>query len=168
MPGRSHRDWGRPDQVPIDTPVAQLLPEAIRQPAELRDAWDRLYGQSTTLRDPAGAEIVVSRQVIEHWLAQPKRLDGREKYLPLLRETIESPFEIWASFARNGLGRVGIRRFYVKSLRLAENKSVTLIAEVLPGGIWGTFNFFVGSRPQPRSRQGLLVFGRPLQGEGGG
>jgi hypothetical protein len=168
MPGRSHGDFGRPDQVPVDTPVAQPLPEAIRQPAELRDAWDRLYGQSTTLRDPAGAEVIVSRQVIEHWLGQPKRLDGRETYLPLLRETIESPFEIWASFAQNGLGRVGVRRFYVKSMRLAGGRSVTLIAEVQPGGIWGTFNFFVGSRPQPRSRQGLLVYGRPHQSDGGG
>jgi len=55
-----------------------------------------------------------------------------------------------------------------RGLQTDDGKTLTLIAEVLPGGIWGTFDFFRGSRPQPRSRQGLLVFGRPLQGEGGG
>lgn len=168
LPGRSHREFGRPDRVPADEPVAQPLPAAVQEPAELRAAWDRLYGESTTLRDPTGAQIVVSRQVIEHWLEQPKRLDGRQRFLPLLQETIEAPFEIWANFAVNDRGRVGLRRFYVKTLTLAGAGALTLIAEVLPGGIWGTFDFFRGSRTQPRTRRGLLVWGRPHREGGGG
>lgn len=159
LPGRSHREWDRPDRVPADEPVASLMP-AIRDPQALRQAWDRLYGPSTTLVDPAGGQVVASQRVLEHWLAAPKRLDGRERYLPLLRETIESPFEIWANFAVNGRGKVGIRRYYVKTVRAEGNRALTLIAEVSPGGIWCSFDFFRGGRPQPRSRQGLLVWGR--------
>ncbi|RPE81838.1 phage minor head protein [Vulcaniibacterium tengchongense] len=163
LPGRPYHAYGRPDQVPVDAPRAMPLADAERSPEALHAAWRRLYGDSATLQDPSGAEVLLSPRVIEHWLEDPKRLDGRQKYLPLLRETIEAPFEIWANFARNARGQVGLRRYYVKTVRLEGRKALTLIAEVLPGGVWGSFDFFRGARPQPRSRQGLLVWGRPVE-----
>ncbi|HRF54704.1 MAG TPA: PBECR2 nuclease fold domain-containing protein [Aquimonas sp.] len=95
---------------------------------------------------------------------QPKRLDGRERYLPLLRETIETPFEIWANFAQNELGRIGLRRYDVKRVEVIEDGkavALTLIAEVLSGGRWGSIDFFRGRAPQVTSRSGVLVWGRP-------
>lgn len=160
VPGQTPADFGRPDQVPADEPSAKLSSE-IGADSAVR-VWDELYGQSTVVRDPSGAEIVLSRAVLEHWLESPKRLDGREKYLPLLREVIESPFEVWVSWAKNGRGRVGLRRYYVKVIKDKGNRALTAIAQVEPGGVWSTFDLFRGNRPQPSTRQGLLVWGRPL------
>ncbi|WP_162407344.1 PBECR2 nuclease fold domain-containing protein [Pseudoxanthomonas jiangsuensis] len=164
IPGRTAADYGRPAQLPLDAAAAAPLARAVRDPAELRAAWQRLYGKATTLRDPSGAQVQLTDQVIEHWLEKPGRLDGRERYLPLLAETIEKPFEIWANFARNEAGQLGLRRYYVKRVEVVEDDkrlALTMIAEVLPGGVWGSFDFFRGARPQARSRQGVLVWGRP-------
>ena len=163
LPARSHLDFGRPARVPVDATVATPFDAAIRDPEQLRQAWSTLYGKTTMLRDPSGAEVMLTDQVVNHWLENPKRLDGRERYLPLLREVIERPFEIWANFARNEAGKVGVRRYYVKVVQADDGKALTLVAEVLPGGVWGSFDFFRGARPQPRSRQGLLVWGRPTE-----
>lgn len=167
LPGRSAAEFGRPAQVPLDTAMAQPLPKGIRDPQRVRDVWRELYGETSTLRDPSGDQVLLTDQVIEHWLEKPSRLDGREKYLPLLAETIQAPFEIWANFAQNDAGQVGLRRYYVKRVEVAEGDgpaqkryALTVIAEVLPGGVWGSFDFFRGNKPQPRSRQGLLVWGR--------
>lgn len=163
IPGRTATDYGRPAQLPIDTPAAAPLARGVRDPGELRQVWDELYGSSRTLRDPSGQEVLLSDQVVDHWLEKPARLDGREKYLPLLAETIENPFEIWANFARNEAGQIGLRRYYVKRVEVTEDGkqyALTMIAEVLLGGVWGSFDFFRGARPQARSRQGLLVWGR--------
>ncbi|MGH8087103.1 MAG: PBECR2 nuclease fold domain-containing protein, partial [Stenotrophomonas sp.] len=167
LPGRSAAESGRPAQVPLDTAIAQPLPSGIRDPQRVREVWRELYGETSTLRDPSGDQVLLTDQVIEHWLEKPSRLDGREKYLPLLAETIQAPFEIWANFAQNDAGQVGLRRYYVKRVEVTEGEgaaqkrySLTVIAEVLPGGVWGSFDFFRGNKPQPRSRQGLLVWGR--------
>lgn len=166
-PGKSAADWGRPAQVPLDAAVGQPFPTGIRDPQQLRQAWRELYGETKALRDPAGDQVLLTDRVLEHWLEKPSRLDGREKYLPLLAETIQDPFEIWANFARNDLGQIGLRRYYVKRVDVTEGEgdarkkyALTVIAEVLPGGVWGSFDFFRGSKPQPSSRQGLLVWGR--------
>lgn len=163
LPAKPHQEWGRPDALPIDRAVASPLPKAPRDPDAVRADWNQLYGDVESLRDPSGAEVFLTPQVVDHWLEQPKRLDGRERYLPLLRETIEAPFEIWANFAQNELGRVGLRRYYVKRVEVVEDGkmvALTLIAEVLPGGRWGSIDFFRGRAPQVTSRSGLLVWGR--------
>ena len=166
IPGRSAADYGRPVQLPLDAARAAPLDSGVRDPQQLRQLWQDLYGQTRPLRDPSGTEVMLTDQVVEHWLEKPARLDGREKYLPLLAEVIEQPFEIWANFAHNEAGKLGLRRYYVKRVEVEEEGkryALTMIAEVLPGGVWGSFDFFRGSRPQPRSRQGLLVWGRPQE-----
>lgn len=166
LPAKSHQAYMRPDALPIDTPIASPLQASIRDPDALRDAWDSLYGTTATLRDPSGANVHLTRQVVDHWLEAPKRLDGRERYLPLLKETIESPFEIWANFAQNERGKVGVRRYYVKRVEVVEGGkpiTLTVVAEVLPGGVWGSFDFYRGRAPQRSSRSGLLVWGRPVE-----
>ncbi|WP_295937018.1 PBECR2 nuclease fold domain-containing protein [uncultured Xanthomonas sp.] len=164
LPGRTAADYGRPAQLPLDTARAAPLERGVRDPQHVRQLWQDLYGQTRTLRDPSGAEVMLTDQVVEHWLEKPARLDGREKYLPLLAETIENPYEIWANWARNDAGQVSLRRYYVKRVEIEDEGkryALTTIAEVLPGGVWGSFDFFRGARPQARSRQGLLVWGRP-------
>nr|WP_240196489.1 PBECR2 nuclease fold domain-containing protein [Stenotrophomonas lactitubi] len=167
LPGKTAAEYGRPAQVPLDAAAAQPLASGIRDPQRVRQVWRELYGETSTLRDPAGDPVLLTDQVIEHWLEKPSRLDGREKYLPLLAETIQAPFEIWANFAQNDAGKVGLRRYYVKRVEVTEGEgaaakryALTVIAEVLPGGVWGSFDFFRGNKPQPRSRQGVLVWGR--------
>jgi hypothetical protein len=64
----------------------------------------------------------------------------------------------------NALGRVGLRRYYVKRVEVIEDGkavAVTVIAKVLSGGRWRSIDFFRGHAPQVTSRSGVLVWGRP-------
>lgn len=161
VPGPTFRDKGRPEQVPLDKPRAAPRDLEDTSEAGLRSAWADLYGGQTVLRDPSGARVLLSDAVIQHWIEKPDtRLAGRERYLPLLREIIEDPFEIWAIWSVNGTGRYALRRYYIKSFELRDGKTLTAIVEA-GSGIWTTFNLMDAGRPQLKNRQGLLVYGRP-------
>jgi hypothetical protein len=161
VPGRTFREEGRPEQLPADKPRAEPRPMEDTSPAGIRAAWKAQYGEQAVLLDPSGARVMLSDAIVEHWLEKPgTRLAGRERYLPLLREVIEDPAEIWVSWAVNGNGRYALRRYYLKRFDLADGKTLTLIAEA-SGGIWTTFNFMVGRTAQAKNREGLLVYGRP-------
>lgn len=164
LPAKPFQEYARPAKLPTDVSTVQLLPD-IRDPSDIRAAWHSLYGDQVALADPSGAQVLLDQGVVDHWLEDPKRLDGRQRYLPLLRDVVEHPFEIWANFARNLLGQISLRRYYVKRVEVEEDgkkTTLTMIAEVLPGGVWGAFDFFRGERPQSSVRSGLLVWARAL------
>lgn len=72
-----------------------------------------------------------------------------------IRETIESPAEIWTGFSKGSdTGAVKLRRRYVKMIKLRANRTGYLIADE-QGGNWVSFNFFV----QRDSRLDLLRTG---------
>lgn len=161
LPGKPYQAFGRPETLPADTPRATPLQLTDKSPDAIRSAWQAAYGAQTTLRDPSGAEIILSERIIEHWLDKPgTRLAGREQYIPLVREVIEDPAEIWINWAVNGSGRIGLRRYYLKTVTLPGGKTLTLIVDA-QGGVWVAFNFMVGRGAQAQNRQGLLVWSRP-------
>lgn len=160
-PGAPASAFGRPDKVPIDDTVAQTLPTQIEGASEVRAAWRAIYGPGAELRDPSGARVQLTDAVVEHWLEAPSaRLSGRQQYIPIIREVIEHPYEVWVNWARNERGMVGLRRYYVKRVRVG-GRALTLVAQTQRGGIWTAFDFFSGRAAQPSVRQGHLIWGRP-------
>lgn len=162
LPGKQASDFGRPARVPVDASRASLAPEA-RSPGEV---YERLQaaigGEQAFIKDPVGQMILVDRAVADHLVESTKRIDGRERYFPFIREVIEDPFEVWASFAVNDLtGKVGLRRRYVKRLRIgdAKDSDLVLVAEAV-GAVWTGVTFFRGSRSLANARHGLLLWGR--------
>lgn len=161
LPGKPPSAFNRPDTLPIDTPRAAPLQDLPRAPDAVREAWRVQYGPQALLTDPAGDVVLLSDRIVEHWLEKPDtRLGGREAYIPLVREVIEDPAEIWVNFAVNGNGRYSLRRYYLKRLALKDGRTLTLIADA-DGPVWIGFNVMLGRDVQPQNRQGLLVWSRP-------
>lgn len=159
--GQPYQAYNRPDELPADTPRAETLALTDKSPAAIREAWAKLYGEQQQLVDAFGDRVLLSDAIVEHWLEKPgSRLAGREAYLPLIREVIEDPAEIWVSWAINANGRYALRRYYLKRLALPSGKTLTLIVDA-HGAIWTGFNFMIGRSAQPENRQGLLVWSRP-------
>jgi SPP1 gp7 family putative phage head morphogenesis protein len=161
LDARGVSDYGRPASIPVDPTTTAMLP-ATRDPTELRRTFADLFGAQRLFRDPSGDEVLVSDALVDHWIEDPKRLQGRERFLPFLPDLIENPYEIWVGFARNELtGRVAIRRRYVKAVQVEKDRSIGLVAEAVEG-VWTTFTMFVGNRSaQNNLRWGHLVWGRP-------
>lgn len=159
--GKSPADYGR-GAVPIDKPKAKSGPRA-QKPEDFEDLFFRAIGGETVrLVDAAGDGIVLDKTLAAH-LAEG-RLDGREQYLPFIKELVEDPYEIWAAFAVNELtGQYGIRRKYVKNIALRRGKSVHLVAETV-NGVWVALTFFPSSRVMQSIRNGVLVYGRKEKG----
>lgn len=158
-------DYGRPKlSAALDTPAAGLGKPVPRGDATgLRSALRQaIGGDEAVITDPLGEPIMVTQALADHILEKPSRWDGREAYFPLIRELIEDPYEIWISFAVSDVsGRVGIRRKYVKAVRIGKNKVLGLWGETM-NGHWVSKDFFRGGLTGAgRLRKGRLIYGRP-------
>lgn len=159
---RGPASFNRPDEVPFDVPPMPLGP-AIRDPDELRAAFrSAIGGDSAVFKDPAGDRINITSAILDHWLEDPTKRQGREQYLPLLRSTVEQPFEVWVGFVRNELtGKVEMRRRYVRGFDVGKDRVVGVVVDAVAGQ-WVSFNLFQGTASGARNlRQGYLVWGRP-------
>ena len=157
--------FGRPAKLTnaVDTPRAKLGKPVKKGDeaglrAKLRSA---IGGDEVALTDPTGNPVMITQAIADHVIADPKRWDGREAYFPLIRELIEDPYEIWISFAQSEVsGRVGIRRKYVKAVRIGKNRVLGLWAETM-NGHWVSQDFFRGGLTGAgRLRKGRLLYGR--------
>jgi hypothetical protein len=94
-------------------------------------------------------------------LDNKKRRDGREMFFPFIPELIETPYEIWVTFAKNELtGKVAVRRRYVKMLQTDKTRTMAFVAEVV-NGTWTGFDFFRGTKTALKNlRKGSLIWGR--------
>lgn len=161
VPGQPYQAFNRPDELPRDAAKGTPLADLGRDPVAVRAAWHDEFGEQAIVRDAFGDDVLLSERIVEHWLEKPAtRLGGREHYIPLLRETIEQPAEIWVNWAVDANGRYALRRYYLKRIELANGKTLTLIADA-HGAVWTGFDFFTGRKPQAQNRQGLLVWSRP-------
>jgi len=155
-------DFGRPVQVPFDATNIAPLPR-MTEPDDLRQSFRSVIGgERAAFTDPTGAVIEITDAIIEHWLEDPKRIQGREQYLPFLRDVVENPYEVWAGFARNELtGKVYLRRRYIKGFTVGKERIVGVIADAV-GGQWVSFNMFSGNQSGAKNqRVGMLLWGRP-------
>lgn len=125
-------DWrsaGRPAEIPVDPPKARLG-RTVRDRDELTAAAERaIGGREGIFRAADGSTLGVSAADLG------RHLDlGRAPFLPLIKETIEDPFEIWLSFERHqATGRVVLRKRFVKAVRLASDRFALLVAQTAKG-----------------------------------
>ncbi len=141
----------------LGKPVKKGNEEGLR--SALRKA---IGGDEVMMTDPAGGNVMVTQAIVDHIVEKPDtRWDGRDAYFPLIRELIEEPYEIWVSFAKSAVsGRVGIRRKYVKAVRIGKNKVLGLWAETMNGQLVSK-DFFRGSLTGAANlRKGHLIYGR--------
>lgn len=148
-----------PDLEAVD-PIGRVLPP-LAAPTEdglrrrLREA---LGDDERILSDPLGVPVAVTQAIVDHMLENERRLDGRDRYFPLIPELVEKPQEIWIGFVRDTGGRVHVRRRHVRLIREGKDRLIGLVAEVVRGD-WVGLTFFRGSRSAINQvRQGRLVW----------
>lgn len=159
-----HGKYGRPDKISVDAPRAELgNPVKKGDAPALREALTKALGsEASNIIDPLGEPVRVTQAIVGHILEKPEtRWDGRDAYFPFIRELIEDPFEIWMSFAKSAVsGRVGIRRKYVKAVKLSGNKALGLYAESMDG-YWVSGDLFRGNITGAKNiRKGRMIYGR--------
>lgn len=156
--------------LPTDTPNAKRVPPAkTKDEVGLRQVMRQaIGGDQAVFADPMGGRVNIGQAFIDHMLEiSPKtgrnRLDGREAFLPFLRELVEDPAEIWTGWAQSSTsGRVAMRRRYVKVLDLGNDKAVTLVADA-DGCQWSGLTFIpTGDKTYlAKLRKGLRIYQRP-------
>ncbi len=123
--------------VKLADAVAKNDEVAIRQ--TLKAA---LGGDEVILTDPTGARVQLGQAIADHWLENPSRQDGRERYFPLLPEIVTNPAEIWLGFARDeATGEVHLRRRYIKVIDLGGGRLLGLVTDA-DGRMWSGLTFF--------------------------
>lgn len=135
-----------------------VVGDADAMRAVLRDA---IGGDEATFVDPTGGRVRVNSAIVDHLLADKKRLAAhRERFFPFIPELIEDPAEIWTTFARSAeTGAVRLRRRYVSRLALAKDRSVALVADQ-DNGLWSGFNFLMSDGEIGNVRKGTRIYKR--------
>lgn len=150
-----------PEDLPVESVTVQLADRATDE-AALRDTLRRsIDGDERVLTDPAGGRVAVTQGLVDHMLAKPSRLDGREAYFPFIPGLVESPREIWVGFEKDAVsGRVRVRRRYVRLIDQGNGRTVGLVADA-EDGFWQALTIYRGSRRGLRGlRTGLRIYRR--------
>jgi len=157
VPGGNRPD--APGLLDAVKPKASLGARAQGEEGLRKALRDAIGGDEHIFTDPLGGRVSVGHALVDHMLADAKRLDGREAYFPLIPELIETPAEIWAGFAKSTVsGRVSLRRRYVRLFDTGKDHVTGLVAD-LDGGYWSGMTFFRGDLRSLRNlRTGLRIY----------
>lgn len=124
-----------PGVVPLISPLPALAPgllqaimpkaapvaPVVREEEVIRTAVDQVTREgASTLTDPAGTVIEIGKALVDSILASG---DDVTPYLPLLRELMEEPQEIWVGFATHeASGKVELLRRYLRLVTLPDGE----------------------------------------------
>lgn len=133
---RRAADYGRPPARDAERrPALDLLPSVPRGPgrrARIADQIRQTLGTTqerpvAVLTDPTGVQVSVNEYHLSQHLA--RKPGSRERWLPLVRETIERPFEIWLVPVRRPNGEVVLRQRYLGVYNTADGRDLLVVAE---------------------------------------
>jgi SPP1 gp7 family putative phage head morphogenesis protein len=161
-------DFGRPTKIPyVKMPAAPGKRKAAytgagmseKEAAERvrKDFHKAIGGETVQVTDAAGDPLILSDHLFEHL-----SLDGRETYFPLIRDLVESPFEIWLTPEQAvQTGKVRLMKRYVKFYRDEKKRGMLLVAES-HRGVFSGYTFLRGDKPKyfQKYRQGQLIYGK--------
>lgn len=110
--------------------------------------------------DKLGDYVGVTDALADHILEDPaKRWDGRERYFPLIPDTITNSQEVWVGFIKYvDSGRVAVRKRYVKAYEIEAGRVVGVLADRVKG-LMTMFDVFRSSNMTAnRLRSGRLLY----------
>ncbi len=171
-----HGPWSALEGLPQPTALASLPSDAVEikladmvikgEELRIRQILNEALGgrDEVVLVDPTGAHVQLGQAIADHWLDDPSRQDGRERYFPLLPSLVTEPAEIWLGFARDeATGQVHLRRRYIKVIELQGGKLLGLVTDA-DGLMWSGLTFFRSNslRALKHLRTGLRIWQRPI------
>ncbi len=147
--------------LPLRQPVAQRIAEPPKDEAWIRNLLRTTLGgaDAKIFIDPTGSRTAITQAIVDHWLEDESRLEGRQGYIPLIPELITDPEEIWIGFSQSDVtGRVTLRRRYVKLVEIGDGRVIGLVCDV-DGGFSSGLTFFIGRKGRAQGlRQGYLLY----------
>lgn len=129
-------DWqsyGRPEKLPMLAPKAAIDYAAAKTEESFHDAVVKAIGGETAIFSFQEGDF---RHDI---LVDAKMLSGhvnpdREPYIPLLKESLESPQEIWMSFEQHKRsGKVVLRHRLIRCIDMGKKKGMLIVTNAVNG-----------------------------------
>lgn len=176
---RGPEDYRRPKLANVRPADIDDLDESALLPAGLTDAAYRAefvarYGEEQVLTDGMGEPVVLSLRAYQVFkeAGQPEEWkfakSGHGELIPLLRNVLERPFEVWLTPQADGAGRVRLSKRYLGLWKTTDKTRVggLLVFEVVNGIFQGVTAFAPMAKGRfnleyvERQRQGLLLKGK--------
>lgn len=161
----------RPADIP-DLDESMLLPAGLGD-ADYKAAFLARYGEEQVLTDGLGEPVILSLRAFQVYKEEGRgdawkfSKAGHGELIPLLRQVIEQPFEIWLTPQRDGSGRVRLAKRYLGFWKTEDKRRIggLLVFEVTDGVFQGVTAFIPKAKDGynldyvERQRQGLLLRG---------
>ena len=132
-----YRSYGRPENVPIDQAVAAIDHTAEATTAGVKEQIIRAIGEERRTFDFTRGDFKWEVLIDADFLAG--HIDAaRAKYMPLLLETLNDPYEIWSTFERHkGSGKVVLRQRMIKGVVAGKKQGMLVVADASDGVMKG-------------------------------
>lgn len=176
---RGPADYRRPKLANVRAADIPDLDESMLLPAGLgnaayKEAFLARYGEEMVVTDAIDEPVILSLRSYQVYKepGQPEawKFDkpGHGELIPLLREVIERPFEIWLTPQKNAEGKVRLAKRYIGLWKTEDKERIggLLIFEVVDSAFKGVTAFAPKKRGGfdlnylEKQRQGLLLYGR--------
>jgi SPP1 gp7 family putative phage head morphogenesis protein len=150
-------------------PTPSLLPSlddlktsgmSNRQASEFyRDEFRKAFDIETDARvfDVFGEPVIVSERLITGQGGRVKITKGdRGQYIPLFRDTVTDPDEIWLTPMQDDTGKIVLRRRHLAFYRSDSGNLVAFSVMDIEGGVWNGITVYDASADQTRDGESLL------------
>lgn len=128
--------------------------------AQIESSYRKLMGISplesqSVIRSKDGEALTVTMQALAH--AMVKRDDGRERFLPYLRHTLENPYEILLTEYETPSGNTKYRKKYIGLYKGEKKEDMVIVGEITKDGsvMWNIMN--TRAKDLDRQRRGARV-----------
>ena len=152
--------------------MSRLLPAGESHEFYVRE-FEKRYGQSKVVKDPAGQPVVLDLRTYQFHKTEgspPSKITkrGHGEMIPLLEEVIADPYEVWLVPYKTKTGKVVLGRHYVSVWKTEDKKRIGGFAvfEVVRGKLVGSTAYIPNRRGTPyishfeSKRRGLLLYGK--------
>ncbi len=181
MPGlQKAADYRRPALTNVK---AANIPDAIEtmflkkglSDEEYKNEFIKRYGSELVVTDAAGEPVILSLRSFMINKTNTKKnnwkfsKDGHGEIIPMIREMVENPYEIWLTPQKNSKGKIRLSKRYIALWKTADKKRIggLLAFEVVNGVFQGVTAFIPRKKSgtfnvdyMERMREGLLLYKR--------
>lgn len=150
---KTYQDFRRPKDVPIDVAKATL----VESGSATKVLKGTLKSEEKIFKTADGSSVLVNAEVLGSHITE-----GRSKYLHLLPEVIEDPFEVWVTFERDiKTKRVIMRKRFIKGIKTDKDNYSLFVADAHKGVLTGwTFIPNLRKSQLEKQRVGNLIWSR--------
>lgn len=150
--------YDRPAKIPLDK-LTTKLGHRLHNQNEVITALHHQLGGEEKIFNVAGFPVLVNAESLGRHIDP-----NRAEFLPLIKQALNDPFEIWLSFEQHeGTGKVVMRQRIIKAFSIdgSKDKGAILIANA-SRGMLEAWTFIPVSRLSEieKQRKGVLFYGR--------